>query len=383
MSRMLTASGFYMFLANKLLGVNGRKVVFISYGGKSYSDNPRAISEKLHELQPEFEIVWLFKNPEEKEKIVPGYVRCVEFGSHAALKELATAKFWVDNATKPHTIYKSGKQVYIQTWHGDRGFKKVLYDSPFITKNDVIIENEICDLYIAGSAAGARKAKTAFRYSGEIMKAGCPRNDVLVENDPAKARAVKAQLKLGDKAKILLYAPTLRREASKGHTLQSLGEIDLIETLQALEKKTGEPWVCLVRAHSAVKGLSGIPGGSSAVIDVTAYEDMSDLLLVSDFLITDYSSSAGDFALLNRPIILFQADRDDYIKKDRSFYFDLDESPFMIVKAQEELVKLIAGLDWAAVPQNCKEILDFYGAVETGRASEKVVGYIQGKYLKS
>ena len=383
MNRMLTASGCYMFLANKLFGVNKRKVVFISFGGKSYSDNPRAISEKLHELHPEFEIVWLFNKPAEKRALVPGYVRCVAFDSRAALKELATAKFWVDNATKARSTYKSKKQVYIQTWHGDRGFKKVLYDSPFVTNDDLLIENEICDLYVAGSDSGERKARTAFRYSGEVMKYGCPRNDLLVENDRDKARAVRSQLQLEGKTRILLYAPTLRRAASKGRGLQPLGEIDLLATLQALENKTGEPWICLVRAHSSVLGLAGIPGSSAQIVDVTSYEDMGDLLLISDFLITDYSASAGDFALLNRPVILFQADREDYIKKDRSFYFDLDESPFMIAKNQDDLVSLIAGLDMAGVPRNCKEILDFYGAVETGRASEKVVEYIQDKYLKS
>jgi len=109
----------YMFLVNKIMGVNGNKIVFISFGGKSYSDNPRAISEKLHEMYPEFEIVWLFNNPEEKRKVVPDYVQCVKAGSYRALKELATAKFWVDNFCKPLYTYKSKKQVYIQTWHGD------------------------------------------------------------------------------------------------------------------------------------------------------------------------------------------------------------------------------------------------------------------------
>ncbi len=369
----------YMYLVNKIMGVNETKAVFISFGGKSYSDNPRAISEKLHEMNPKFENVWLFNNPKEKRKIVPDYVRCVKAGSYRALKELATAKYWVDNFTKPLTTYKNEEQVYIQTWHGDRGFKKVLYDSPFISKETKYIESVICDLALSGSDYADKVYKTAFRYIGEILKYGCPRNDVLIENDCKKALALKEQLNINENTKILLYTPTLRREAASHYTLQPMGEIDWFVTLKALEKKTANEWICLVRAHSAVKGLSGIPNDFSKIIDVTSYEDISDLLLISDLLITDYSSSAGDFALLYKPIILFHNDVDDYIKNDRTFYFDLNKSPYMIAHDQDDLVKMIKEIDWNSIPQNCKGILDFYGTFETGKASEKVVEYILSK----
>lgn len=377
------AKRLYMFLANKIIRINKFKVVFISFGGKSYSDNPRAISEKLNEMCPKYEIVWLFNNPEEKRKIVPDYVRCVKAGSFIALKELATAKFWVDNFTKPLATYKSSKQVYIQTWHGDRGFKKVLYDSPFISKEMKFIESEICDIVLSGSNYADKVYETAFHYTGKILKFGCPRNDVLIINDYKKARVIKEKLNINVNTKILFYTPTLRREAASKHTLQPMGDIDWQATLKTLEKKTSNDWICLVRAHSAVKGLSGIPKDFSKMIDVTSYEDISDLLLISDLLITDYSSSAGDFALLDRPIILFQNDVDDYIKYDRTFYFDLDKSPYMIAKDQNDLVKIIEEVDWDNVPQNCKEILNFYGTVETGKASEKVVEYILSKQKKN
>lgn len=366
----------YMLLVNKIMGVNENKVVFISFAGKSYSDNPKAISDKLHEMNPDFEIIWLFNNPEEKRKIVPDYVKCVKTRSTSAAKELATAKFWVDNFNKPYTTYKSKKQVYIQTWHGDRAFKKVLYDSTFITQDAKYIESEICNLALSGSDYADRVYKTAFHYTGEILKAGCPRNDILIKNDCEKTRAVKNQLNIDENTRIMLYAPTLRREAASHNALQPMGEIDWFATIKALEKKTASEWVCLVRAHSAVKGLSGIPIGYSKMIDVTTYEDMNELLLISDLLITDYSSSAGDFALLDRPIILFQADRDDYIKYDRTFYFDLDESPYIMVRNQEQLLKVIRDIDWNTIPQNCKDILGFYGSVETGEASKKVVEYM-------
>jgi CDP-glycerol glycerophosphotransferase len=370
-----------MILCNVIIMFCGieNKAVFQSFNGKQYSCNPRAISEELHRRQPDMKIVWLFRNPEEKKKIAPDYVHCLKIGTFKALYENLTAKFWVDNFEKPLDTIKRKEQVYIQTYHSDRCFKKKLYDSPFITKNTKFIESEICDLAISGSDFADKLFKTAFHYTGEIQKYGCPRNDILVRNDSEKAGAIKKQLNIEENTKILLYAPTMRREASNKYALQPLGEIDLIATIKALEEKTAKEWVCLVRAHSAVKGLSGIPSDLVKIIDVTTYEDMCDMLLISDFLITDYSSSAGDFALLGRPIILFQADRDDYIKHDRTFYFDMDKSPYKIVQDQHGLVKMIENMDWDIIPQNCKEILSFFGTTETGRASEKVVEYMLAK----
>lgn len=364
----------YMFAINKMIGINNKKIVFVSFGGKSYSDNPRAISEKMHEMYPEYELVWLFDNPQDKRKIVPRYVRCIKTGSFKALLELATSKIWVDNFTKPLYTYKSDKQLYIQTWHGDRGFKKILYDSTFISDNTKYIESKICDLFVSGSDYGDSKIKTAFQYYGEILKTGCPRNDMLIECDSNKINMIKNKLNIKENINVLLYAPTLRREAAGERKMQN-NNVDLMAVIRALEETTNKEWICLVRAHSAVKGLKGVPTDIK-ILNVTSYEDMSELLLISNLLVTDYSSSAGDFVLLNRPVILFQPDRENYMKYDRTFYFDLDKSPYMIARNQDELVDLIISLDWDMMSQYSRQILDFYGAVETGEASKNVVEYM-------
>jgi CDP-glycerol glycerophosphotransferase len=368
----------FMYSTNKIIGINENKIVFISFDGKSYSDNPKAISEKLHELYPNFEIVWLFNNPKEKSKIVPKYVKCVNSDSYNALKELATAKFWVDNFCKPLNTYKSKNQIYIQTWHGDRGFKKILHDSNFVPPNFKVIESDICDLAISGSKYGNMQYISAFKYEGEIQQVGYPRNDILVNKNRDIAKSVKKALNIKLSTNILLYAPTLRRESTQRNLNQEIKEINLIEVLNTLEEKTDEDWICLVRAHSAVSGLSGIPY-SGNIIDVSSYEDMSELLLISDMLITDYSSSAGDFALLERPIILFQNDRDEYLEKDRAFYFEIEKSPFIIAMSQPELIKIIKEFDKSKVSKNCKAILDFYDTNETGKSSEAVANFIFAK----
>lgn len=366
----------YMYTMNKLNGIDKNKVVFISFSGKSYSDNPRAISEKLNDNDPNSKIVWLFNNPDEKKLLIPDYVKCVRNNSLRALKELATAGVWVDNFTKPKYLYKSRKQLYIQTWHGDRGFKKILYDSSFITKEDKFIEEDICDLAVSGSEYGDMQYRSAFRYNGKILRKGYPRNDILLNENVDLSNEIRNKLGVDKSTNILLYAPTLRREAAKYSKKQNIGMINLNEIIDELERKYNKPWVCFFRAHSSVAGLSGLPHDKNKLIDVSSYEDMSELLLVSDMLITDYSSSAGDFALRKKPIILFQEDRQEYIKKDRTFYFDIDSSPYLIANNQEEVLSIIKKMEKELIEKNCDEILKFYGAEETGRASEYVAEYI-------
>lgn len=359
-----------------LLRTDKQTAVFISAYGKSYSCNPRAVSEALHELAPDFRIVWLFREAREKRNIVPDYVHCVEVRTLRAFLEQIRAGFWIDNHPKPYTAYKKDDQTYIQLWHGDRGFKRILYDDSY-TPNHLkfYVEQDICDLMISGSDYRDKVIKSAFRYNGEVMKVGCPRNDLLLHYSERDIVRIKRDIGLPTDKKILLYAPTFRRSALRKKQ-ELLGDIDLELTLMALEHKTNEHWICLVRAHKNVEGLKDIPNGSGKIIDVTRYEDMRDLLLITDLLVTDYSSSAGDFALLKRPIFLYQPDQDKYVQNDRLLYFDVDVSPFTVVHNQKELLDAISNLDLEAAEEQCEHILRFYGTVETGHAARSVAEYI-------
>ena len=151
---------FYIKVIRVLYGVNKNKVLFESFNGKTYSDNPRAISEALTQLAPEMELVWFFKDPESKKEILPKGVRAVNMtNTKKYYKELATAGTYVTNCVLPE-IPKSKKQMFIQTWHGDRAFKKVLLDA---TRAYVPEQNEgYCNLAIAGSEYGEMQYRSAF-----------------------------------------------------------------------------------------------------------------------------------------------------------------------------------------------------------------------------
>jgi len=355
----------WMRLCSRVYGVAPKRVFFSSFAGKAYSDSPRFISEALHEMRPDIEIVWQL--PEGAS--APEYVRVVKSHSLAALKELSTVRCFVDNFNRPHYLLKFPGQLYVQTWHGDRGFKKMLYDMEDGVKYPDYLQ---MDLGVSGSAFGTKNYRTAFRYGGEVMQLGMPRNDALVKPDPARIEEIRAALGIEPGVGVMLYAPTFR-DATSGHA-QKAG-FDIERALTLLENSTGRRWICLTRAHDQNRAIEA--EHADAIRDVTKYPEMSELLLTADLLITDYSSSVGDYALLNRPMIMYQPDLDAFISSDREMYFDIRTCPYVRVESEAALYSMLARFD--EIPLRGEAVLKFYGATESGESAKAVAKWISDR----
>ena len=372
--RVLSDAGVLLTRLTK--GVDRASVLFESFDGKSYSDNPRAISEKLHEMYPDVKISWLFRDVQAKKNVVPDYVTVIDRRDKKAyMRALATSGTVILNF--PLTYFrKSKKQLVIQTNHGDRGFKKVYLDSPFSKRKPAESIPGFCDLGVVGSDFGRDHLyMTAYDFKGRFIEKGTPRCDRLIRFDPEEAARIRESLSIAPDKGILLYAPTLRRESHDSKTEQKAQELNIASLLDRLEEAQERGFICLVRAHPNVVGLTGY-GSDSRLMNVSAYEDMADLLLISDILVTDYSSCAGDFPLLGRAVYLYQPDREEYIEKDRTFYFDLDASPFWIAQTQEKLEEMAVSATEESIRDNDRAILDFFGTFESGSAREAVTDEI-------
>lgn len=368
-----------MFMS-QIWQIKSNKVIFVSFNGKNYADNPRAISEELQRSKEDVNIVWAYSNKPNKN--IPTQIKQVKFDSFAYLYHLSTAKVWVNNGNLLKGTLKRKKQVYIQTWHGDRVPKKVLYDALELDsynsrhRNMKLLEERYCDLCIAGSDMGERVYRTAFRYKGEVLKTGSPRNDILVNYDEEKADVVREKLCLDKQYKYLLFAPTFRDNLSDKQNMA----VDISELLNNLELK-GMKWKCLLRAHVGSAGII-FDESDKRIINVTKYDDIADLMLISDILVTDYSSCCGDFILLNRPVILCHFDKEDYQTNCRQFNFDFEKSGYLIAQNQSQLQEIVDKLDEIDIKENCQHILEFFGTNETGRASRDVVEYILHKMVE-
>lgn len=365
-----------MWFFSLLFGIDQKSIVFISSSGSAYSDNPRAISERLYEIDKNFKIIWLFLDPSSKKSICPSYVRMVRKQSIQALRVLSTSKYWVNNVPMHNYVYKNKRQTYIQTEHGDRSLKKFGLDVKPKHKF-VWIESKICDLFIVGSHFGESIMKSGFGYNGKFLRVGCPRNDKLINTPQKQITNMKRDWGINESTMVLTYAPTFRDELREKRLKQSIQQLDLLSIIEHLEKKYNKKWICFVRSHILSHGIEGITHLDNVLLDGNQFEDMSDLLVISDMLITDYSSCAGDFILMNKPVVLYQPDEESY-NIDRGLYFKSNDLPFLVAKDNIEILSIIQNLNQEDTINNCEKVLDFYGVYESGYASEKIVNYIIG-----
>ena len=354
----------WMRLCHAIRGTQTDQVFFSSYDGTLYNDNPRAVAEALHELRPTARIVFRL-DAKGRAMSLPGWVKPVPRLSPSTLCAMATSRVIVTNTGMKRWMWKFDDQFYIQTWHGDRGFKRVWLDREPDNRYHRL-ECARIDLAISGSDFGSRVFESAMAVPPErILACGCPRNDLLLKDPPEVAGRVRAALGIPRDVRVLMYAPTFRVSGTGG--VQQAG-LSLDRAIRTLERSTGEKWLCITRSHETARGIA-----SDAGMDVSSWPETNELLLITDLLITDYSSIGGDFVLLGRPVIFYQPDRGDY-DRDRGLYFDPDRSPLIVAHDEGELLDILSKpIDAEA---SCRAYLDFFGSRETGHASEAVAARI-------
>lgn len=346
-----------------------KEVVFTSFEGKQYSCNPRAISEKLYSIDPSIQIVWIFKN---EDVDCPDYIKKVRKGSIESIIEYGRSLAWVDNCNKPEYYYKSANQMYIQTWHGDCSFKRLVGDNP----NDKL---NVClfDYGVTGSEMGENYIfRKAFHYNGNLLKYGSPRNDCLIFRDSVRYENIKKILNIEADIKVVIFAPTFR-DSRVGISENIELPFNVNSLIKKLEKATGMRWVLLYRGHHVTTDMVHFGADSDKVIDVTDYEDMADLMVITDLLITDYSSCACDFILSGKPSILYHWDNNDYSLNDRSTLFKDEELPFIVSYTPEELYSNAVLVSTRNNDEYCSQIKEFYGSYESGHAAEKIARKIK------
>ena len=352
--------------------IQDKTILFSSFNGLQYSDNPRAISEKMHEMYPDYHIRWIIDRERDQYHLIPDYVDCIPSEGKKKFQAIATAHCYVYNMNLRNTLIKRKGQFFVQTWHGDRNFKKILYE---VWENGQkrpypVMDNKFTDVAVAGSTYCEEKYHSAFHYYGKIAMTGSPKVDNMLANDPDIQHQIKKRLNLDIKTRVLLYAPTFR----EGNSADFKIPLDLGRVLKTLCNKTGDNWVCLVRAHPGVSGFN--VSNADGMRDVTDYPDMADLLTVTDFLITDYSNTILDFYLTGKPAVCYIADKEEYVRNSRSLKNDPESIGAVCVRTEQELENVIMTHTEEDYARAYRNIDKYYGTKEKGDAAEKVAGII-------
>ncbi|RIL93421.1 CDP-glycerol glycerophosphotransferase family protein [Staphylococcus chromogenes] len=364
----------------KLLPVKRNLVVFESNVGKSVSDSPKVIYDELSSYRDDMEIVWVNntqypfkdKNVKSIQRLSPSY-----------FYYLSRAKYWINNQNFPHYISKPAATTYIQTWHGTP-LKKMLNDVNTFEGRDGGYKDRVnhaiekWDYLISPSPYATKCFKSAFNFKKDVLEIGYPRNDIFYKDQNAnlelKKANIKKQIGIKDNRKIILYAPTFRDDEinkAKKHIIQL--QIDL----QKMYQKLGDEFVLLLRPHIIISNSLHIDDSlKDFAFNVGDYNEISDLYLISDICITDYSSVMFDFANTRKPILFYTYDLDHYKNDLRGFYFDFEnEAPGPMVKTDNELIECILSIN--KIENLYKDKYDdFYKrfcTFETGTSAQQIV----------
>ena len=209
----------------------------------------------------------------------------------------------------------------------------------------------------------------------EILNIGLPRNDELVHVDEKKILQIKNKLNIPLGKKVILYAPTFR-EYNKDSTLSTFLKPPFNYDLWY--KELGDEYVLLLTAHYEIAKLMSIPEGHPFVINAFKYPYINELMIVSDNLISDYSSIIFDYSIMCKPIISFAYDYKEY-KEERGLY-DGYEGIFShgVMQTEEEVINFIKNIDYTYEQNYTKNNIRDKYLSNYGDATEKAVSAIFG-----
>lgn len=315
--------------------IEPKKIVFICNTGGGYGCNPKYIAEEILRRNRDYDLVWLANRQKES---IPKRIRVVQYGSFEAMRELATARIWIDNCRTRRYVNKRPGQYYIQTWHASLSPKKVEADAL----------QSLSPIYIAGAKHDAKETdlmfadndlfehlyRERFWYTGEVIRCGVPRNAQLIRPRPESIDRVREELGVPKGKSLCLYAPTFRLAGDL-----DIYRFDYRRCIEALEERFGKEFVFAVRLHPNIAS-QGTYLCDNTVLDASRYSDSQELLSATDVLITDYSSIAEDFCITGRPGYLYAPDIEEYTR-ERGFYYDLECRPYPLSTNEDELIQSI------------------------------------------
>lgn len=342
----------------------------MSYYGSQYGCNPKYISLYMVKAHPEWDVVWAFTDPEKYD--IPG-IRKVRYMSLRYFYELCTSKVILTNYRMTELFRKRKGQIYIQTWHSSLRLKMIEGDAMDTLPPHYVemakADSQQIDYLVSGCQYSTDIFNRCFWYDGKIISSGTPRNDLMFSKDKTLRSQIHKEIGVEDGTKVVLYAPTFR----KGDSLEYYN-IDYARLIATLEKDQGGKWQILVRLHPHLRPYSAqLLGKEACVMDVTAYDDIQELLYASDMIITDYSSLMFDFAMTLRPCLLYVPDLEEYIQKDRKLYFDIKELPFPICKDNDSLNDCITNFNPEEYKEKVYLFLSTVGSFEKGKASDTIM----------
>lgn len=315
-------------------------ILFVSYGGRHYSDSPRIIYEKMLKDNrfKEYKLVWAFIEPDKFE--TQNKIKIDTFRYFiTALK----ARCWITNVMIERALNFKGKNTfYFHTTHGIL----VKKDGPDVkNKKFSSIAKYKYDISLAQSKYEQKIEMRIFGLPKDKIKIiGYPKNDIFSTYTKVYREKIRKSLGITSTKKVILYAPTFRENINFHETF--------IINIDKWKQILGDEYVFLYRAHPVVNIKE--KNNDTFFIDVSNYEFLEELMIASDVLVSDYSGIIFDYCIMHKPIYLWTYDYDEY-EQQRGLYFDIRKE-LKFSDSEETLIYMIKNHDWSNIP---KEVISF------------------------
>ena len=355
-----------------------KKVVASSFYGRIYGDNPKYIIEKIHELRPDIKLYWIVTRGRDYQ--VPEYVTKIKSWSVSELYHMATARVWVNSHRIRSFFKKKDEQLFIETWHGGLGLKKIdneteKYRQDKHLQAELKNTSKVADYFISNSDFLTDVFRRAMNYNGKVWKTGFPKNDYLVNacKDSSVRKKVCDYYGITDDSYFVLYVPTFRDNVRMGQADVSAYNMDYNRVIKAFAEKTGKKCRLLLRMHpfTVDEHLTEMLKLSTDIVNCTAYPSIEELIIAADAVISDFSSCIFDAALAKKSCFLYASDWIEY-ENDRGLLFKPEQLPFSVAMNNDELEENIKNFDFDEYYAKYQQFANERGLYETGRAAETV-----------
>ena len=347
-------------------------VILTSFGGRQYSCNPKYIAEyiiKNTSMQVYFAI-----NMKRKDEI-PCKIKLVKYRSLKHLYYLMTCEFIIVNSSDftKYLPYRK-KQKYINTWHGafifkigDQKKRDNYYGKKMLSICGKELNHYIRNCTLDQGPLFIQNIDSKSKY----LDIGYPRSDIFFNSNINKINYIKNKVGIDNNKKIILYAPTYRdsynNDDRKNINSYGFEILDVDRVLNIFDSRFGESHILLFRAHHDM-----LPDNiSTNAINVSGYPDMQELLLISDFLITDYSTSMIDFSIQGKPGFLYTPDLDNFKFNIPSFN-PINQWPYLYAENNDDFSKLVEQYNSRIASEKIKKFLDRIGCCDEGKACERL-----------
>jgi CDP-glycerol glycerophosphotransferase len=327
--------------------VDSRKIVFVSFQGDSFDDSPKVLYDKMltDSRFREYNFIWAFVQPE-KYKTPKG--RKVRIDTPIFFFHLLSSRVWITNGNIEKSLkIKNGRTIYVNTWHSISSIKK----TGNLMKNRTDYDFSDVDIMLCSTIRDREKFIKYYNVSSSCIRMfGLPRCDVLFDNAYCATRkeTLRGNFLIPAGKKVILYAPTYR-------AADLVGDSQVPITSSLWMNELSDEYIVFVRSHHLSTSFNQLTY-NDFIRNGNNPNDINDMMILSDILITDYSSVIYDYSLLRKPILLYLYDYKQY-SVEWGFSFNYRDNVDLIIHTSEqELLRDIKSLDYVHESERASNI---------------------------